>query len=346
MSYQARSQPGARVRRWASRTAVATALAGAALAGSGCRGSGTGAPARRHASATSAAQQRAYAPRIVAKLEPYRLPTGVSGEAVTERRGEILVLGGLNSLDTSTSEIVALPAGLLPRRAGALSEAKHDLAAVQLAGRTLVLGGGGAIELDAAEALSAQNSGTRIGTLPSARSDLSAVSVGGATYVLGGYDGIEPQADVLRTTDASHYTAIGRLPVPFRYSAVAVFGTQIYTFGGELASGQDTSAIQRIDTRTGAARVIGRLPRPVSHASAVVLGGKAYVLGGRAHGVALRRIVAFDPASGVARPAGRLPLAVTNAAAIESGATGYLIGGIGSIEQTLDTVIAVHLVPG
>ncbi len=282
----------------------------------------------------------------MAKLESYRLPAAVSGEAVTERRGEILVLGGLDSLDTSTSEIVALPADLRPRRAGVLSEAKHDLAAVQLAGRTLVLGGGGAIELDAAEALSAQNSGTRIGTLPSARSDLSAVSVGGAAYVLGGYDGTEPVADVLRTTDASHYTAIGRLPVPFRYSAVAVFGTRIYTFGGELASGEDTSAIQRIDTRTGAARVIGRLPRPVSHASAVVLGGKAYVLGGRAHGVALRRIVAFDPASGVARQAGRLPLAVTNAAAIESGATGYLIGGIGSIEQSLDTVIAVHLVPG
>jgi Kelch motif len=324
-------------------TAAAAALAGAALASSGCGSSSTGVSAQQHLSATHAAQQRP-APRIVTKLEPYRLPTAVSGEAVTERSGELLVLGGLDSLDSSTSEIVVLPGGLHPRPAGALSEAKHDLAAVQLAGRTLVLGGGSTSELDAAEALSTQNSGTRVGTLPSARSDLSAVAVGGAAYVLGGYAGSEPIADVLRTTDGSRYAAIGRLPVPFRYAAAVVFGTKIYTFGGELASGEDTGAIQQIDTQTGTARVIGQLPTPVSHASAVVLGGKAYVLGGRSHGVALRRIVAFDPASGVARLAGRLPIAVTNAAAIESGSTGYLVGGIGSTEQTLDTVIAVRLV--
>jgi hypothetical protein len=302
--------------------------------------------AQRHLSATHAAKQPRRAAHVVAKLEPYRLPAAVSGEAVIERDGKIIVLGGLDSLDSSTSEIITLSGGARPRRAGALSEAKHDLAAVQLAGRTLVLGGGAASELDAAEALSAQNSGRRVGALPSVRSDLSAVTVGNAAYVLGGYNGNEPLADVLRTTDASRYTAIGRLPVPFRYAAVAVFGTQIYTFGGELASGEDTSAIQRIDTRTGAARVIGHLPTPVSHASAVVLGSKAYVLGGRSHSVALRRIVAFDPTSGLAKLAGRLPLAVTNAAAIESSSTGYLIGGIGSTEQTLDTVIAVQLATG
>jgi hypothetical protein len=329
-----------------SSTASAAVLAAAVLASSGCGSSGAGASAQRDTSATRAAQQRGHAPRILTKLEAYRLPAAVSGEAATKRRGEILVLGGLDSLDTSTSEIVAFRGGLRPRRVGTLSEAKHDLAAVRLVGRTLVLGGGAASELDAAEALSAQYSGRRIGTLPSARSDLSAVTVGGAAYVFGGYDGTKSLADVLRTTDAAHYTAIGRLRVPFRYAAVAVIGTQVYTFGGELANGEDTNAIQRIDTHTGAARVIGRLPRPVSHASAVVLGGMAYVLGGRSHGVALRRIVAFDPAGGATWLAGRLPLAVTNAAAIESGSTGYLIGGIGSAEQTLDTVITVQLAAG
>jgi hypothetical protein len=44
--------------------------------------------------------------------------------------------------------------------------------------------------------------------------------------------------------------------------------------------------------------------------------------------------------------ADRLPIAVTNAAAIESGSTGYLIGGIGSVGQTLDTVIAGRLAAG
>jgi hypothetical protein len=325
---------------------AALATAAAALASAGCGGSSTATSAQRHVSAIRGAQRSPRAPRLVAKLELGRLPAPVSGEAVTARGDEILVVGGLDSLDSSTSAIVALPGGVRPRPAGALSEAKHDLAAVRLAGRTLVLGGGSTSELDGAEALNAQNAGSQVGTLPSARSDLSAVTVGGAAYVLGGYDGSEPLAEILRTNDGSHYTAIGRLPVPFRYAAVAVIGTQIYTFGGELASGEDSGAIQRIDTRTGTARVIGHLPTPVSHASAVVLGDKAYVLGGRAHGVALRRIVEFDPAGSIARPAGRLPLAVTNAAAIESGSTGYLIGGIGSTEQTLDTVIAVSLAGG
>lgn len=346
MSYQACSRSGARVRPWATSIAAAAVLVAAALASSGCGGSSTDASVQKHLSTAHAGRVRRRAPHVVAKLEPYRLPAAVSGEAVTERGGAIFVLGGLNSLDTSTSEIVALPGGAHPRRAGALSEAKHDLAAVQLAGRTLVLGGGATSELDAAETLSAQNRGTRIGTLPSARSDLSAVTVDGAAYVLGGYDGTEPLAGVLRTTDGSHFKTVGRLPVPFRYSAVVAIDKQIYAFGGELASGEDTDAIQQINTQTGATRVIGHLAIAISHASAVVLGDKVYVLGGRSHGLALRRIVAFDPASGAVKLAGRLPLAVRNAAAIESDSAGYLIGGIGSTEITLDTVIAVQLTAG
>jgi N-acetylneuraminic acid mutarotase len=214
---------------------------------------------------------------------------------------------------------------------------------VRLSRRTLVFGGGSTSELDTTEALSERNEAERVGALPSARSDLSAVVVGGTAYVLGGYDGNEPIAAVLRTTDGSRFTTVCRLPVPFRYAATAVLGTKIFTFGGELASGADTDAIQEIDTRARIAVVIGHLPRPVSHAAAVALSGKVYVLGGRSSGVALRNIVEFDPSTRAVRRAGRLPIAVTNAAAIETGSAGYLIGGIGSTEQTLDTVIAMRL---
>jgi hypothetical protein len=324
--------------------AAVVTLSSVALASSGCGTSDAGVAAQRRISAGRSAKRRVRAPRIVATLEPYRLPADLSGEAVTAHGGEILVLGGLDSLDVSTSEIVGISAARA-KRTGALSEAKHDLAAVQLAGRTLVFGGGSASELDATEALSAQSAGERVGTLPSARSDLSAVTVGRAAYLLGGYDGSEPVADVLRTTDGSRFTTVCRLPVPFRYSATVALGTKIFTFGGELASGADSDAIQEIDTRARTASVVGHLPSSVSHASAVVLAGRAYVLGGRSNGVGLRRIVAFDPASRTARLVGRLPIAVTNAAAIESGSVGYLIGGIGSTEQTLDTVVAVHLAP-
>ncbi|HTZ87371.1 MAG TPA: hypothetical protein VMB05_11955 [Solirubrobacteraceae bacterium] len=321
--------------------AVALAILSAMLTSIGCGSSHGGATTQQ---ATRTAKRGSPSTRVIAKLEPYRLPSAVSGEAVSARGSEILVLGGLDNLDVSTSQIVKIAPGLRARPAGALSEAKHDLAAVQLAGRTLVFGGGSTSELDATEALSEHNTAERVGVLPGARSDLSAVVLGGAAYVLGGYDGTEPIAEVLRTTDGSRFTTVCRLPVPFRYAATAVLGTKIFTFGGELASGADTDAIQEIDTRARTAVVIGHLPRPVSHASAIVLSGKVYVLGGRSGGVALKRIVAFDPSTRDLRRAGRLPIAVTNAAAIEVGSTGYLIGGIGSTEQTLDTVFALHFV--
>jgi Kelch motif len=321
-------------------SAVALAILSVALASTGCGTSQAGVTTQR---ASRPTKRSSSSTRVIAKLEPYRLPAAVSGEAVSARGREILVLGGLDRLDVSTSQVVSITPGLRARSAGALSEAKHDLAAVQLAGRTLVFGGGSTSELDTTEAMSEHNAVERVGALPSARSDLSAVSVGGAAYVLGGYDGNEPIAEVLRTTDGSRFTSVCRLPVPFRYAATAVLGTKIFTFGGELASGADTDAIQEIDTRAHSAVVIGHLPKAVSHASAVVWSGKVYVLGGRSGGVALRQIVAFDPSTREVRRAGRLPIAIKNAAAIEIGSVGYLIGGIGGTDQTLDTVIDLRL---
>jgi len=299
-------------------------------------------PRRLRAPTRSAASLAAVRPLV--SLDPHRLPAAVSGEAALASAGGILVIGGLDSSDVSTSAVMRLnPTTGRALQVGVLAQAAHDTAAAEIRGRTFVFGGGSATELDLVQALSPSSSGRIVGRLPSARSDLSALTIGDSAYLLGGYDGVAPLAEVLRTSDARRFVGVTRLAVAPRYAAVAAIGSRIYLFGGELEGGEDSNAIQMLDTRTGKASVIGRLPRAISHASAVELGGQVYVLGGRSSATALRQIVAFNPTTHRVRLAGRLPIAVTNAAAAQQAGSGYLIGGIDSSGRTLNTVIQIRL---
>ena len=297
--------------------------------------------AARDGPASPAKQRRS---RPVARLAPRGLPEAISGEAVVGLPGRVLVIGGLDSGDASTSRALALRTATGRfSQLRALSEPRHDTAAAAIGGKVLVFGGGSLTELDSVESLSGGGSTEVIGRLPTTRSDLSAITVASRVYVLGGYDGRRPLEPVLETIDGRRFSVVGRLPVPFRYAAVAAIGKTIYTFGGELADGLDSDAIQAIDTGSGRARVIGHLPRPLSHASAVALGGQVYVLGGSSREDPTDGILRFDPTTGTARLAGRLPFAVTNAAAAAVGDIGYLIGGLDSEAVSLASVIEVRL---
>ena len=319
--------------------AVLLALLVGLLVAFGSRGGGSPSMAP---GVSSSPRHRRYRP--VARVARHDLPAPLSGESVVGEPGRVLVLGGLDSSDVSTSEALELDTATGRFTAlSPLAEARHDTAATVLGGKTLVFGGGSLTELDSVESFGPGGSPEVIGRLPTTRSDLSAATVGGRAYVLGGYDGSLPLAPVLRTGDGRHFASIGELPVPFRYAAVATIGKTIYAFGGELASGLDSDAIQAIDTRSGHARVIGHLPKPISHASAVTLGGRIYVLGGRSREVPTDRILSFDPSTDAVRAAGRLPFAVTNAAAATVGGTGYLIGGLDSEGGWLASVIEVRL---
>jgi len=281
--------------------------------------------------------------RPVARLASHGLPAALSGEAVLGLPGRILVIGGLDSSDVSTSDVLELRTATGRfTHLGSLSEPRHDTAAAALAGKFLVFGGGSLTELDSVESLSG-GSLQVIGRLPTARSDLSAIAVAGRVYVLGGYDGTHLLGSVLQTIDGRRFTPVGRLTVPFRYAAVAAIGRTIYTFGGELASGLDSDAIQAIDTRSGRTRVIGHLHRPLSHASAVVLGGRIYVLGGSSAENTTDEILSFDPSTERLHSAGYLPFPVTNAAAAGVGQIGYLIGGLDAEGGSLASVIEIRL---
>ena len=307
--------------------------------------SGGGGEASRTARIAAKARIRHTTLKLAAHRLPLGLPSAVSGEAVAAQPGGVLVIGGLNSSDVSTSSVIELDsktgrAGVV----GSLAEARHDAAAAVLGHEVLVFAGGSATELDSVESLRRGGAGLLLGRLPTTRSDLSALAVDGRAYLLGGYDGQAPTGVVLRTADGHSFTAVAKLPVAFRYAAAAAVGKVIYTFGGELGNGLDTDAIQELDTRTDRARIIGHLPRPLSHASAVVLSGRIYILGGRTRETPTDRIISFDPRTGRVDTAGRLPLAVTNAAAATVGGVGYLIGGLDASGSSLASVIEIRFV--
>jgi N-acetylneuraminic acid mutarotase len=287
---------------------------------------------------------------LVAKASK-SLPAPISGESAVGLPAGPLILGGLDSGETSVSGVFQLDGG-----SGRLSEVAslsgplHDAAVTALGDRVLVFGGGTESSSDEVQALPAPggkvSSGattSAVGHLPTVRSDLSAVTIGNRAYVLGGYDGTAPLDSVLATADGSSFSQVATLPAPARYLATAALDGKIYAFGGETASGGTSDAIREVDPQAGTAQTIGHMPRPLSHAGAVVLGGSIYVLGGEEGGTVSDRIWRFEPASRKLVPAGRLPSPVAGGAATTVGSTGYLIGGKSASGVALSSIVFLHL---
>ena len=271
----------------------------------------------------------AVVPRhLVVRTMPWRLPGPIAREAVLPTSGvHLLVAGGLLPGDTSsaTSYTLDLATGHV-RRGAPLPVPVHDTAAVSIRGRAVVVGGGNAAEQAAVQA----RSGSRwhvAGRLPSPRSDLAAVVVGGRAIVVGGYDGTTPAlGEVLTSSDAVHWSRLGRLRVPVRYPGVAVLGRDIWVFGGER-SGTEVRVVQRISP-DGRVRVVGRLPTPLGHEAAAVLGHRILVAGGRTAADTLTaRMWWFDPATRRFTAAGSLPHRLADSGVAQERGAVWLVGG-------------------
>jgi len=218
-----RPESRARRARRRGRLRLLAALAGAAvlvvavfaLARSGSHGSGGGADSRPAAART----------KLVARMAPYRLPAPISAESVVGLPGGPLILGGLDSGESSVSGVFQLdPASGKLREAGSLSGPLHDAAAAVLGNRVLVFGGGTEASSDEVQALPLSDGtvgrdagAASAGRLPTVRSDLSAVTLGGRVYLLGGEAGGTVSDRIWRFDPASgKASAAGRLPAAAR----------------------------------------------------------------------------------------------------------------------------------
>lgn len=272
----------------------------------------------------------------------WRLPRPLSRAVALPDGANLLLLGGLTSAGTSTAEIVRInPSTGQAVPAGTLARGAHDAGGAVLGSKFLVFGGGADTVLGAVQAFTpGQHRARIVGKLPRLRADLSVAgtSDGRLAYIVGGFDGSNPDPTVLGTTDGTSFKTVANLPQPVRYAAVAAMGRYLWVVGGARGT-SPTTAIQRVDPRTGIAAVVGHLPVPLDHAAAVVLDGSLLVIGGMINGQPSSIIWKLDPANGAVTRAGTLPEAVSIPAATVLGGSAYVLGGEG--QTTLDTVVQI-----
>jgi hypothetical protein len=299
-----------------------------AMAVAGCASTST-APDPSHPSPVA---RRAQHVVITTGRTPWRLRTPLSRLVAVPDRGGVLLAGGLDSSDGSSSKVSGLDlvtGALRPR--GSVAAPFHDAAAATIAGHLVVFGGGAATSSAAVQSIgqggSGQTRGLVIGTLPQPRSDLSAVTIGARVYLLGGYTGTTELPSILVTTNGRSFHTVGRLPVTVRYAATVAVGSTIWVFGGEHRS-HPVRDIQRFDTTTGRAAIVGRLPSARSDAVAMTVAGHVLLAGGRGPGGrVLTSVDELGPGDATVHRVARLRAAVADAAVAVVGDTAYLIGG-------------------
>ena len=301
------------------------------------------------ATSRSSATTRALA----VSLAPWHLGAAVSRAVVVPDGSDLAILGGLATGDTSTADIWRLdPRTGSDVRVATLPAAVHDAAGALVGRRAVVFGGGSYSTVAEVQAWSpGATSGVVAGSLPVPRSDLSAANLAGVTYIAGGYDGSALLPAILETSDGVQFRQVGRLVQPVRYGAMAAVDGAIWIVGGDLGTGESTSAasqtndVQRFDPRTGVTKVVGHLPVTLGHASAVVLGGQLFVLGGRTGAMLSDRIWRVDTATGAVSVVGTLRYPRSDAGVAVSGDTAWLVGGetVGPTAP-LDTVLELRLV--
>ncbi|MBO0691663.1 MAG: hypothetical protein J2P58_02090, partial [Acidimicrobiaceae bacterium] len=265
---------------------------------------------------------------VEAGLLPWSLPSPLSRMVVLPNSGGLVLAGGLNADQTSSSAVSLLnPITGSFHPAGSLPSGVHDAAGAVIGGSDWVFGGGAATVVPSVERVVPSASGTFTAgpstALPAPRADLSSATIGATTYIVGGYDGTHASPAVLATKDGRTFTTAATLRVPVRYPAVATLRGDIYLFGGlgvlpdssSTASAAPVDVIQRIDPATHKATIVGHLPYPLAGASAATLRGTIYLAGGTSTkappaqpGVGTTQLNGFATASTSATP-GEAPVA-------------------------------------
>ncbi len=312
-------------RRWSGLALLALALC--LLAGA-CTGGGRH-PARSGTPPASTRPASVHGETVLkSSAAPWRLPAPLSRAVALQDGSGALLLGGLERSQATSDQILRVDlARGTATPAGRLAAPVHDAAGALLGGTAYVFGGGARQTVADVQAVVPGRHALLAGRLPAPRSDLAAVAVAGRAYLVGGYDGRAPSRAVLETADGTHFHIAAQLRQGVRYPALAADGEVVYAFGGEPAAGGESRAIQAIDLRSGAVRIVGQLPHGLAHAAVVRLGGRIYLAGGRSGGRATDAVWRFDPAGGGVIPAGRLPGPVSDAAAVVVGGSAWLLGG-------------------
>jgi hypothetical protein len=260
------------------------------------------------------------------------LAVPIQDAAIATFGRRILLLGGLNSADTSTADVRAIVGGRT-RTIGRLPTVFHDGAAIRIGSFAYEFGGGdGVRQLDQILRVDPATGRTiRVGTLPAPSSDHAAAVLAGEAYVVGGYTGSSWLNTIVVWRPGQSAHVVVHLPTPLRYPAVTAAGGKVIVAGGSLPDGTASRAVYAFDPRTRGLSRLGNLPSAMTHAAAATLGSRALVIGGRSAepNTPTSRIVAIDPGNGRIRVVGHLPHPLSDAAVTTLGQAIVVAGGRG-----------------
>jgi N-acetylneuraminic acid mutarotase len=294
---------------------------------------------------TAAAAQSETAPAsFTIRKSALTLPVAIQDAAAAALDGQrIVLLGGLEAGETSTSAVTVLEAGR-PGSHASLPEGQHDAQAAKLGANVYVFGGGQEASYDHILSFNpATTAVTQVGTLPQATSDAAVAAVGGTAYVIGGYTGQQALDTIVSWRPGGSAEVVAHLPTGLRYAAAGTAADgRIVIAGGTPGEGA-SSSIMRFDPTTRAVQQIGQMPAAITHATAFALGRWVYVVGGRgaATGTQTASIVAIDSSTGRTATAGQLPQALSDAAIAVTPGHVWVAGGSSST-GVLDSILELE----
>jgi DNA-binding beta-propeller fold protein YncE len=293
---------------------------------------------RDHAASPRAARTQPSARSPAQPTGPLRIGSRAAGSlsapiqdaSIVTFRRRILLLGGLNSSDTSTADVRTIAGGRL-RTIGRLPSVFHDGAAVRIGSNVYEFGGGDGIrQLDQILRVDpATGTAIRVGSLPAPSSDHAAAVLAGQAYIVGGYTGGSWLNTIVGWRPGKSAHVVAHLPTPLRYAAVAAAQGKIIVAGGSLPNGDASRAVYSFDPSRRELHRVGSLPAATTHAGAGTLDKRVLVIGGRSAraNTPTSTIVAIDPESGRIRVAGHLRRPVSDAAVTTLGHAVIVAGG-------------------
>ncbi len=244
------------------------------------------------------------------------LPTAEQdAAAVTVGPHTFLLIGGIDQGETSLASIVSATSSQA-RTIGNLPAALHDASAGFASGSAYLFGGGVVSSFPQITKVNTDGTTQPAGELPTPASDVASATIAETVYIVGGYTGVTPLHTILAWRPGGQLHAVGLLPKPLRYAAVAAVGGALVIAGG--TSGESASRdIYRFDPSTAKLTKIGLLPQPLTHAAAAAVNGAAFVFGGRGPSPTsqTRAILAISP-NGKVTHAGLLPIGLSDLAAV------------------------------
>jgi N-acetylneuraminic acid mutarotase len=210
---------------------------------------------------------------------------GLNAPAAVAIGPRLYVIGGFKTVtNVPTAEVLVYDlASHMWSKAAPLAAPRGGHAAVVLAGKIHVIGGGNSQSTlaDHSEFDPASNTWIERAPLPRSEGSPAAVAFNGKLYAIGGRSGGSDFGNVYVYDPVTDRWGDGPPIEPRGTAGAALYCGSIYVFGGESqAKNAVLSDVLRLDSRGTAWRTAPSMPTARNYARAALLGNSVYLIGG------------------------------------------------------------------